>query len=327
MVQAQTFMSASLAPNSKSTYKSAWKSYINFCIGHGLQPLPATERNLILYFTHAAIRNIAHSSMTVYLSGLRHHCQLFGHDINIESMNSLYHLLRGIRRTQGNSLTRPKRQPIKLSHLSKLHFYVSLHFKTSDANMLWCAFTMAFFGLLRSSEYTSPGDSAVSSSNLLFNHVTVSADSRIMFIYLHGSKTDPFRKGVVIRLYRLTSPFCPVQAALRYIQFHPSNTGPFFQFQNGTHLTRIRISNILQATFPMINNINTHSFRIGGASMAASHGIPDSIIQIMGRWSSDCFRQYIQLPDANLAAYQQIMTDPAHHSRLWDSDSLSSRLL
>ena len=61
--------------------------------------------------------------------------------------------------------------------------------------------------------------------------------------------------------------------------------------------------------------------------MAASHGIPDSIIQIMGRWSSDCFRQYIQLPDANLAAYQQIMTDPAHHSRLWDSDSLSSHLL
>ena len=114
MAQAQTFMSASLAPNSQSTYKSAWKSYLNFCIGHGLQPLPATERNLILYFTHAAIRNIAHSSMTVYLSGLRHHCRLLGHDINIDNMNCLYHLLRGIRRTQGNSLTRPIRQPIKL---------------------------------------------------------------------------------------------------------------------------------------------------------------------------------------------------------------------
>ena len=163
MAQAQTFMSASLAPKSKSTYKSAWKSYLNFCIGHGLQPLPATERNLILYFTHAAIRNIAHSSMTVYLSGLRHHCQLLGHEINIDNMNGLYHLLRGIRRTQGNSLTRPIRQPIKLHHLSKLHFYVALSFKAADANMLWCAFIVAF-GLLCSSEYTSPGDSTVSST-------------------------------------------------------------------------------------------------------------------------------------------------------------------
>ena len=327
MAQAQTFMSASLAPNSKSTDKSAWKSYLNFCIGHGLQPLPATERNLVLYFTHAAIRNIAHSSMTVYLSGLRHHCQLLGHDINIDNMNCLYHLLRGIRRTQGNSLTRPIRQPIKLHHLSKLHFYVALHFKAADANMLWCAFTVAFFGLLRSSEYTSPGDSTVSSTTLLFNHVTVSANSKMMFIHLHGSKTDPFCKGVVIRLYRLASPFCPVQAAFRYFPYHSSNTGPFFQFQNRTHLTRIRISNILQAAFPTVQNINTHSFRIGGASMATSHGIPDSVIQIMGRWSSDCFRQYMQLPGVNLAGYQQIMTDPTHHSRLWDSDSLSLLLL
>ena len=44
---------------------------------------------------------------------------------------------------------------------------------------------------------------------------------------------------------------------------------------------------------------SSHSFRIGAASAAAAAGIPDWQIQALGRWSSDCYRGYIRLPDSN----------------------------
>ena len=40
----------------------------------------------------------------------------------------------------------------------------------------------------------------------------------------------------------------------------------------------------------------SYSFRIGAASGTAPRGFSDVQIQLMGRWRSDAFRQYIRLP-------------------------------
>jgi len=39
---------------------------------------------------------------------------------------------------------------------------------------------------------------------------------------------------------------------------------------------------------------NGHSFRRGAATWAAQVGIPDSEIQILGRWRSDAYKAYIE---------------------------------
>ena len=110
-------------------------------------------------------------------------------------------------------------------------------------------------------------------------------------------------------------------ATERYIKVNPSLVGPFFQFQNGTFLTRNSICRLLQSTFPTLN-VNTHSFRIGGASAASSHGIPDSIIQVLGRWSSDCFRNYIRISDQDLEGYQELLATESSNIKLWQFDEL-----
>lgn len=41
-------------------------------------------------------------------------------------------------------------------------------------------------------------------------------------------------------------------------------------------------------------SLDTHSFRIGGASLAAQAGVASSVIRKIGRWKSTCFLKYIK---------------------------------
>ena len=47
--------------------------------------------------------------------------------------------------------------------------------------------------------------------------------------------------------------------------------------------------------------IGTHSFRRFGATYAKTKGIPDDLIQLMGRWVSDCFQRYFMFSDSDKA--------------------------
>ena len=317
-------MVASLAKRTQQTYTAAWKSYSTFCVTNDLAVWPVTEVKIVDFVTHAALRQLSHKTLTVYLAGLKYFSQIHGYQLEVGSMHILYHVMRGIRRTQGNTLTRAKRSPITVHHLHILLSYLNICYPNSDGKMLWCSFTMAFFGLLRSSEYTSPTSTTVTNTTLLVQDVSISIDGSRMFINLRGSKTDPFRQGTVIRLCKIQSALCPVHAASQFRKLHPTQQGPFLQFQNGSFLTRDRIASILQSAFPRENNINTHSFRIGGASAAASMGVQDTVIQILGRWSSDCFRQYIRITDRDMCLYQQLMANGLDSHRIWDADTLSS---
>ena len=57
---------------------------------------------------------------------------------------------------------------------------------------------------------------------------------------------------------------------------------------------------MLQTVFPT-SNLNTHSFRIGGAAAAA--GIQDSAIQLLGRWSGDAYCRYLHLSDYTVIGF------------------------
>ena len=52
-------------------------------------------------------------------------------------------------------------------------------------------------------------------------------------------------------------------------------------------------------------NFSSHSFRIGAATVAAHNGVPDNLIQSLGRWSSDVYQLYIRTPAEALASLSQ----------------------
>ena len=70
--------------------------------------------------------------------------------------------------------------------------------------------------------------------------------------------------------------------------------------------------------------MDTHSFRIGGASAAASAGVSDSVIQILGRWSSDTYRRYLRLSDQLISNACCQMSTVNIVNRRWDPDLIRS---
>ena len=111
-----------------------------------------------------------------------------------------------------------------------------------DGIMLSCACTMAYAGLLRSSEFLVLNNHCLNDSEcLLIGDIEINhCDSYVL--NLKCSKTDIFRCGVRIPVYSSNGEFCPVKIMKEYISLRRSagatNLDPLFVTTNGTVLCR-----------------------------------------------------------------------------------------
>ena len=55
------------------------------------------------------------------------------------------------------------------------------------------------------------------------------------------------------------------------------------------------------------SRITPHSLRIGGATSLIQRGIPDVVVQMLGRWNSDAYRSYVRLDKCFLADFSAKM--------------------
>lgn len=58
------------------------------------------------------------------------------------------------------------------------------------------------------------------------------------------------------------------------------------------------------------SNVSGHSMRKGFATSCSSAKVPDHVIQTIGRWSSDCYKLYIETPKSVIANAQTALADP-----------------
>jgi len=185
---------------------------------------------------------------------------------------------------------------------------------------MWRSVTLtAFFGLLRVSEFTCPSQLFDPCIQLAVCDVSFNKDFTMLYIKIKASKTDPFRTGSIIRLAAIINhDLCPVKAMQRYLVYRGRSPGPLFTFSDGRYLTRNFLVAFLRMVLPNVNNINSHSFRIGGASAAMAAGASDALIRIMGRWSSDCSNRYIRIGDTSITTFHQRMSNTAPISPTWN---------
>lgn len=224
----------------------------------------------------------------------------------------------GIKRThcQRAANAEKVRLPITTSILARMRsHWIKKDMQVADHLMLWAAATLCFHGFFRAGELTVPTvrgfDSAV---HLAWGDVEIDSltDASTIKIHLKRSKTDQFGSGVDVFVGRTRSIICPVDAVTQYVAQRGSHPGCFFQFEDRSPLTKpkfvARVRQVLQAVGLPYDCFAGHSFRIGAATAAAQAGVEDSVIQLLGRWSSAAFLAYIRTPRENLARYSSVIS-------------------
>jgi len=185
-----------------------------------------------------------------------------------------------------------------------------------EQRMLWAAFTMAFYGFLRVSEYV----------NLQWHDVTVSNDH--ISIRLHQSKTDPFRRGCSVKIFNTKSSTCPFHAFVHFrkIVGNKAPTAPLFQAGRFHPLSRTAVTKTLRLLLKEAgfdeSQYTSHSFRIGAATTAAAAGLPVWLIKTLGRWSSNAYLTYIhQQPSITSKIYELLSRTDATDQPTWEPDT------
>ena len=277
--------------------------YLRFCDRLNFNPTPASEDQLILFVTELA-QSRAISTIRCYLAAVRHLHVIRGLPSPTEKKLKLDLVLRGIQRR------RPTRRDTRLPITPLILRIARRELERSpeqDSKMMWAAMCIGFFGFMRTGEFTVTN---TSETERILGIADVSVDSRenprLVSLHLRYSKTDQFGEGVRISLARNDTELCPVAAVLAYIAVRPPIPGPLLVTTKRTALTRRvfvqRLQEILAAAGMNPAPYKGHSFRIGAATTAAAAGIPDSTIQMLGRWSSNAFQAYIRTPPTELAA-------------------------
>ena len=185
-------------------------AYLTFCQKYAFKPLPASELTL-RYFCTELSQSVSYATIKVYLAGIR----LFHIENHVEDPTKDAHLLKylckAIRRHTGDN--RANRHPITLGHQKELFHQqpISPH----DKSLLWAALTLAFYGFLRVSEYTSPSPTHfLRHLHLLRENVKINKEG--MEVLIKGSKTDQFRKSTTLHIPRLDTSTCPVRAMKKF---------------------------------------------------------------------------------------------------------------
>jgi len=69
--KAAEFLTNGLALNTRTTYTAGQQRFADFCQEISVTTMPASEELLILFATHLAASNIAHTIIKVYISATR----------------------------------------------------------------------------------------------------------------------------------------------------------------------------------------------------------------------------------------------------------------
>ena len=179
-------------------YQAGIKPLHQFCAQYTILPFPASLLTLRYFCCHMA-HQVSYKTIKVYLAGIRlEHLERGFEDPTKDELLQL--LCTGIKRSQGPQ-TRTH-LPITITVLQTLKSQLRLDsaFSPLEKPLLWAAFTMAFYGFLRASEFATP--------SLNWQHVQRTGNAYTIFI----EQSDPFRCGHSITIYASGTSTCPVRA-------------------------------------------------------------------------------------------------------------------
>ena len=217
-----------LSRRTLAAYDTGLQSFKTFLLMnnlvHSTDRLPTvSDHILLLYIAHCyKTLKLRYTTIKLYLCGIRFAYMKAGISCPLVCTNNstclrITSILHAIKRIQGQ--TTKVRQPITATVLDKICSVLNARYLTPYMDcLLLAACIIAFFGFLRCGEFTVTSDREFDSTVHLCLGDVHFHDSHVELI-LKSSKTDPFRQGITIHLFKNSaySKLCPYRALNSYI--------------------------------------------------------------------------------------------------------------
>lgn len=281
--------SRSIENSTRSGYSTGARSYLNFCKAHNLsiRPTPITLARYIAYTS----RSIA--SGTKYLTGARHFLLDEYPEFDASRSSALVHsVIAGSRKVRADPVRR--KQPLRLEHL--LAYEARFSSNTSFDDLLFLVIlACCFFGCHRLGELVASTAGAFDTRKTI-KRSSLKVLSKYISYWLPYHKGDRFYAGTDI-LVSAEEAFNPLRLMERYIALRDPRFGAhpeLFVCEDGGPPTRSWFEKRFFSTTITRAQFGGHSIRAGRATHLASLGLSETIIQAMGRWSSEAWKIYIR---------------------------------
>ena len=165
------YPSLGVAPSTRRTYRAGVKSYQQSCNQFNIQQFPATSLTLH-YFCTSIAQRVSYKTIRVYLAGIRlEHLERGLHESTDDKLLQL--LCTAIKRSQETTSCTCLPITIDLLRSLKTQLQNDSSYSLLEKRLLWSAFTQAFYGFLRVSEFMS---SSLQWSDVQFSATTVAID-------------------------------------------------------------------------------------------------------------------------------------------------------
>ncbi len=308
-------LNQSLAPRTNKAYQSAFNSYETACAALNLQPWPAEEGKLIAYaaFAHDCW-GLRPNTIDSYISALAHKHRLAGWEHPRAGDGLLKLVLDGSRRINRDHGVAPRpRQGISGTLLKQIIGRLDL---TDFRAARFAAYaSMSYFGAFRANELIS----TLSGERCHVEDLALVTDGTGLPLYLtvrqFVSKTRQFGPTISVPLPFTGGVTCPVTLFYGYGAMLPASrlaSAPVLTDMDG--LTPYTYAQALEDTrfycaglgIP-VEELGTHSFRIGLATEAGRLNLPDRVIKTLGRWESDAFLVYVRTDPRELAHHAALL--------------------
>lgn len=287
---------AAKAPTTWTSYDRSVGAFQQFHYDqYGCAPIPPyTPQSVAAFVSHLDLKEFSPSTISSKLSAISHL-----HKIDHLPDPTATYLVRQVQ-LGGKRIhpTEDTRQPITRPVLHAIYAAVpALATRPYMVALFQSLFLFSFHAFLRAGEVTSSGPSTqhVLTTDQVSIQYEGSAPSSMTITF----QSYKHSKGRVAKIRIPAQPHpCPVKSLIHFLTFRGPSAGFIFLTPEGTLLTRHQFHQFLSTSLKYAgfnpSQFNTHSFRIGATTDAATRGLSALQIKDMGRWKSEAYLKYIR---------------------------------
>lgn len=200
-----------VAKNSRSVYSSGFNTFRAFCNLCHVNCCPAAEKRILRFIAHLFKTGYAAATAKVYMAAV------FDAHLSrrLSDPTASFHVNKSVAGYKRLSASTPdKRLPITMNLMRRIknRLLSDLTLSVYDKRLFWASFCLAFFGMMRASEFAN-SHSLYEYTERTLRQSDVSIHDLTAFIWIRQSKCDHVKNGYTIKARANSAFYMPSTSA------------------------------------------------------------------------------------------------------------------